>query len=539
VGFYSGHQYHEFLKTSDDCDVIWDFLEFLGDHYKGISVYAHNAAGFDNKFIMESLHKKKQTMRFAGGLAKLVWVESDIKFEDSYILLGRNLAACCDAFGVDRKLHWKHEDTQSPWEMGAKLDAFRAYLQRDCISLSDALGAFSQELLTHFGVTPSATMSLTAVKAFDKRFYPVKKINTNSEFEHFIRQATFGGRNEVYTRYGENINLYDVRSMYTSCYDVPVPVGKMLWTSPNLDVGTCAEAIVHVPDRRIGPLPYRHQGRLIFPVGTAQGWWDTRELKKATELGCDVKIIRQLRADEEPILQEFGDYVCNLRKESNRELGKIWKLFGLRLSGKFGQHRLSTEIRHINAIEDFTGWSPIDKYEIYHEAIVSRDGNRSPYVKPAINMRIRSEARIRHLDRLLEADEKGTLYYCDTDSVDTDALLDVGKNPGELQWLDFAVRGYFIRCKFYGYISSIGTLRQRTAGFRDFRLSEQDFQALLEGKERASTFKMLGNWKEILADKGVTFSDRHRAAHSNLRTNNRVTVGLETYPIKLPIKSET
>ncbi len=422
-----------------------------------------------------------------------------------------------------------------------QLDAFRAYLKRDCLSLSEIMEKYCQELLTRFSVTPSLTLALTAMKAFDKNYYPVKKIDSNERYEKQIRLATFGGRNEVYKRYGENLNFYDVRSMFMSCYDVPVPVGKLLWTTPNIDIGTLARAKVKVPTSfYIGPLPFRFRGRLTFPVGEFQGWWDTRWLKFAAELGCDITILQQLRADEEPILKDFAEDVYQLRLDAKREIkSRLWKLFGLRLSGKFGQSRWRSRIVHTNDIKDYTGSHPLDANEEYHEFTEYVEGHRAPYIKPAISMRIRAEAGIRHTRLLIEAASRGELYYCDTDSITTSTTLPIGKGLGELQLVNQALRGYFIQCKFYGYVSPMGVLHQTSAGFRDFRLDEEDFKKLLEGKTIDEGFYLsLSNWREVLKKAAVRKVNRGRKISGVLGFRNRRQFGKDTRPLILPQKGQ-
>lgn len=529
VGYFVDKEYHEVLKTSEDCDVIWEFLKELSK-YKGLRIYAHNAANYDNRFILDSLTKHQQTVRFLAGLGRLVWVEANVSFEDSYLILGRPLAAVCEALDVPRKLEWKHDETENIWDMKAKLDAFRTYLKRDVLSLSEALDKYSVMLLDLFGVTPSVTMSLTAVKAFGHRFYPLDKIDTNQEHERFIRAATYGGRNEVYRRYGENILMYDVRGMYVSCYDTPVPIGKLHWGSPGIDRGVLAEAKVKVPDMPIGPLPHRYHGRLAFPVGEFQDFWDMVELRSAVEKGVDLTLIRQLQGEEAPVLKDFGTMMENLRQTKNEELSRIWKIFGLRLSGKFGQNRTRTEIKHSKEIEDFTGFYPIDENEIYHERQIALDGSRSPYIKPAVNMRIRAEARVRHLNKLLAAKD---LYYCDNDSVYTTRILPCGDNLGDLHLVGFATRAYFIGCKFYGYIDENSVMKQKTSGFSDDKLNEYDFEQILKGRKVNNSTEIFENWKEILKGKGVNLHPRKRSL-SLPELDNRIMDGIETRPIKLP-----
>lgn len=534
IGFYDGERYYDFIQSSESDDVTWRFLEFLSQ-YPGARLFAHNAADFDNKFILDCLKKHNQTIKFSGGMAKLVWVENDISFEDSYLMIGRGLTACCQVFGVEQKLNWDHSKTERPYKMRpTDFEKFRSYLKRDVLALTEVLDKFCRKVLDYFNIMPSASLSLTAVKAFDKNFYDVKNIEANEKLEPFIRAATYGGRNEIYRRYGENLNLYDVRSMYTSCYDTPVPVSKMNWIAPRMDRGTLAEARVSVPkDMFIGPLPYRILGRLIFPVGVFKGWWDMCELRNAAKLGVDITLVRQLECEELPILKEFGDYVSQLRKVEQEST--IWKLLGLRLSGKFGQSRIRSEIRQVEEIEELEGWTPIDKDETYYERQIYVGGKKSPYIKPAISMRVRAEARVRHLAYMNEAKD---VYYCDTDSVHTTSILPIGSEAGQLQLTDIAERAYFIRCKLYGYINDKKQLIQRSAGFRDFKLLERDFAELLAGGTVVQSFQSPGDWKGIMKGKGVQLINRHRSVKSEVEFENRKSIGLDTEPLSLPFSPE-
>jgi len=536
VGLYDGETYHEFLKTSDEDDVLWRFLQFIGKELEGIKLYAHNAAKYDAKFILAKLQEKREGIRLEAGLMRLVWTGPRITFEDSYAAMPSSLKSLSESFGVSNKLSWSHEDTESPWIMEeSKLEAFRYYLKRDCIALSEVMEAFCKKLLINFGVSPSLSLSLTAVKAFSKNFYPVDKIQSNEVYDEYLRASTYGARNEVYKMYGENINFYDVRSMYMSCYDTPVPIGKLYWTTPNIDTGTIAHAKVKIPKSfYLGPLPFRYRRGLVFPVGEIEGWWDTTELRFAAKLGCDVSITRQLRAEEEPILKEFAKYVYELRRKSKDAEAKIWKLFGLRVSGKFGQSRWQSQVLHADQITDYTGSFPIDPNEEYHEFLIYRKGHRAPYIKPAINVRVRAEARVRHLKLLLEAWSRGEIYYSDTDSVACDSEMSTGTNLGELKLVNQAVRAYFIQCKFYGYVSNLGVLHQTSAGFRDFKLLESDFLNLIKGDSTAGdSYFSLSNWRKILLEAEVRQVNRKRTVSSQLGFRNRLVLGQTTAPISL------
>jgi len=539
VGFFDGKKYFNYLKTNEEADPVWEFLSHLKEDYQGHKVYAHNAVNFDNRFILDSLVKHSERVSFPAGTARIYWPSADVTFEDSYLMLGVGLRKACKAFNLDEKRNWDHEKTVNIWEMG-ELQEFLAYLERDCRALSEVIEHYCKELLDKLNVTPSMTLALTAVKAFDKNYFKVKDISPNEHVEPFIRAATFGGRNEVFRRWGYGVYLYDIRSMYVSCYDVDVPIGKLLWTKPNIDRPSLAYAEVKIPPMHIGPLPYRYslngyRPRLIFPVGEFEGWWDTRELRFAASLGADIHIKRQLEGDEAPILKEFGEKLWELKDTANSDLSRVWKLIGVRLCGKLGQHRARTEISHITDIDDLEGWYPIDDTETYHERVVESKGSRSPYIKPAINMRVRSEARVRHNKMLYKADGKGNLFYCDNDSVYTDKAISVGKGMGELRLIGHASEAWFIRCKFYGYLDDRGELKKKTAGFHEFKLYPSDFRNLASGNltEIKNRFNSLTPWKNALTGKGVEMKELRRTISNEREFENRILYGCETEPIRL------
>lgn len=537
IGFFDGYRYYEFLKQDEEDDLVWRFLTFLRQ-FSGIKLFAHCGGRYDHKFLLHTLCRRGEAIKLEAGMGRLRWLEPNIVFEDSYLLAPMRLAKLTQMLGVETKEEWDHSQTLNPWEMGDKLTTFRSYQKTDCISLSHAMTRLCEEIGGNFGVTPSITLATTAAKAFDKVFFNLDMIDSNEASEEFVRGAIYGARNEIYKRYGENLNVYDVRDMYVSCYDVPVPVGPLTWIRPNLDRGTLAEATVHVPkDFYIGPLPLRQKNRLIFPTGEFTGWWDIRELRLAAELGVDITIRRQLAADEEPALERFGEFVARLRGESL--LAHYWKLFGVSVSGKFGQSRWRDSVKHVSAIKDFKAHVPIDKDEVYFRAVEYIKG-KAPYIKPAITMRIRAEARIRHLRLLLEAKKRGEVCYCDTDSIFTTATMPTGPNSGDLNLINHAERGYFIRQKLYGIVVE-GSLIQRSAGYSDLKLTEQDFQKLLAGEKVEFVDGELPDYRRLLSGADLSWIERHRQIHSNFSSNRQILDG-DTCPIFLaspPPHSET
>lgn len=533
IGMWDGYNYHEWLRKSEDHDIVWEYLCFL-KQYEGIHLFAHCASKYDNLFILKSLCEHEEPIKLEAGLAKLKWVQPNISFEDSYLLAPMKLEKLNKMLGVEEKEHWDHKQTLKPWEMGDKLPTFRNYQKTDCISLSHAMTRLCEEIGRNFGVTPSITLATTAVKTISKCFFDLDMIESHEELEDFIRAAIYGARNEIYKRYGEDVYHYDIHDMYTSCYDVPVPIGEMRWVRPDIDNGTLAEATVKIPkDLYIGPLPYRDKGRLTFPVGEPPtSWWDLRELRNAVKNhGVDITIRRQLAADEEPVLDAFGKFINKLRGES--ELSRYWKLFGVSPSGKFGQSRWRDITRYVTEVPNFRGAVPIDKDELYFRNMEYIKG-RSPYIKPAITMRIRAEARIRHLNYLLEAKKHGDIHYGDTDSVFCHHRFPINENPmsGELAYLGKADRGYFIRQKLYGLITD-GVMTQRSAGYSDLKLSEEDFQKLLKGDKVEFMDGELPDYRRLLSGGDLKRIEGKRSISSSFLPN-RIEDGDDSRPICLP-----
>jgi len=531
IGFYDGANYIDFIRVNLEDDVVWRFLEYLRKYYKGIKIYGHYSSKYDNKILLTSLCKHEEEISLEAGLNKLKWRAPDISFEDSYLLAPMSLKKLNKMFSGEEKKEWNHSENLTPWEMGDQLYTFKQYLKTDCLSLSASLTNLCECLGLTFGIMPSISLATTSVKAYDKIFYNLSQVEENESYEEFIRAATYGGRNEVYKRYGENLKHYDVKSMYVSCYNTPVPVGKLKWTKAGAEIGGLAEAKVKIPkDLYIGPLPVRIGDRLCFPVGEINKptWWDTRELLFAAEnFGVDITIRRQLAAREEPVLAEFGKFVGNLRGTKQDE---YWKMFGLAVSGKFGQSRWRDVIKHYRDIEDYTNWCPINKDEIYFSN--KEYIKRSPYIRTAIAMRIRAEARIRHLSIIKEAYSKGDIFYGDTDSIFTTSEMPSGDKVGELTYIGTAERGYFIKQKLYALIEE-GVMRQKSAGYSDLNLQEEDFKDLLKGKEIQIESHTLSSFRNILQEKEVQFIEGWRKVKGS-NSDNRVALENDTRPLILP-----
>lgn len=219
-----------------------------------------------------------------------------------------------------------------------------------------------------------------------------------------------------------------------------------------------------------------------------------------------------------------------LRNDINSPLARYWKLFGVAPSGKFGQSRWRDVTRHVTQVRNFRGAVPIDRDELYFRSIEYVKG-KSPYIKPALTMRIRAEARIRHLDYLIEAKQNGNIYYCDTDSVFCDHQFPTTEKPkpGELTYLGKIERGYFIRQKLYGLVIN-GQLIQKSAGYSDLKLSEEDFRRLLDGSTVELEVNDLPDYRQVLTSGDLELIKSKRRISAAFLPN-REEIGNDSLPI--------
>jgi hypothetical protein len=202
------------------------------------------------------------------------------------------------------------------------------------------------------------------------------------------------------------------------------------------------------------------------------------------------------------------------------------------LSGKLGQGRWRDIIKHMSQIEDFTGYFPLDTSETYFST-KEYATRRAPYIRPAIAMRVRAEARIRHYNLLMDAKSRGDIFYCDTDSIFTTSTMPIGEKVGELAFLGKAKRGYFIRQKLYGNILN-GRFTQKSAGYSDSKLTESDFKDLLNGKELSFGISDVSSFKQTLKGQEVTLFEYSKKLKADESHDSRVPIdNNDTKPICL------
>lgn len=304
---------------------------------------------------------------------------------------------------------------------------------------------------------------MTSMKAWSS----TKEINNNLssqtvsylDIENKIREGYFGGRTEVFTthakRISETFNVLsteyrkemicayhlDVNSLYPSVMiDNEYPIGyptfyddstiiKGLWDEwLNYHSGLgYIKAVVYIPKQFIPPLP-AHMGKLVFPTGYVEGTWTYNELEYAVK-NCGVEVLEFKEMihfkHTFKVFHNFVKFFYDMKDEGKRTgNASLTALAKLILNTAYGWTVLrrddKTELKNIDEKEKYMERF---NYEDEELGFINIDSTVfSDSIQPQVGAYVTSYARLILLDMLRRQSEKGTVYYCDTDSIVCDTM---------------------------------------------------------------------------------------------------------------------
>jgi len=460
--YYKDTKNKKIYKEFEDKNCILEFLEFfLTKKFRGNVCYAHNGGKFDFNFILKELFQNKyqdkyiiEPMRAASRIIQISiksystteTTDGETKKEiehcwtlrDSMSLFPFSLKNVTKNFDVKHKkgdfdhtsINWKNwKSLKSKWS---------PYLKDDCRGLYESLEKFEDYIIDKFTINlkDNITLAQLALRVYRTNYlkYPIA---CYSAIEDDIRKSYFGGRTEIFKVYGEDLNYYDVTSLYPDVMKKKyMPVGKPI-KDANMsvsDFGVLKVTVTAPKDLNIPLLPVKSKtGKLIFPRGTWTGFYCSPELQKAEKLGYKIKVHFGYRFKRAIIFSEYVDELFALKNSSKKgSVGYlVAKLLLNSLYGKFGQRRERQQM--VIFPESTIGLEPIDFYgdlPIY----VKNTTSKAKHILPAIASFVTSYARVDLYEKCIEAAQAkgGNVYYCDTDSVVTDVKLDIGDQLGDL-----------------------------------------------------------------------------------------------------------
>jgi hypothetical protein len=133
-------------------------------------------------------------------------------------------------------------------------------------------------MFNNFGIQVSNNLTITgvALEHFLTNHLKNKKIAliNNKKVYREIKKSYYGGLSDVYIPYGENLNYYDVNSLYPYAALNTMPGDKCTYIEDLSGDGLNLDTIfgyfycrIKTTNDYLGLLPRRHNGLLVHPNG--------------------------------------------------------------------------------------------------------------------------------------------------------------------------------------------------------------------------------------------------------------------------------
>ena len=336
-----------------------------------------------------------------------------------------------------------------------------AYNERDA-EISREFMVFLYRAFEELGATPKLTIASTSMSLFRNKYLKQSYYLQYEEDIIEIMKGYYGGRTEAFKR-GKvhNINYYDVNSMYPHCMTKQLPDPNTHRVTRKNEInyimnyeGMSNVDIICPSTMRIPYLPYRWNGKLVFPTGEFSGWYTHYELRKAINLGYTVKKIHKThyyKATCTPLKEYATDTYKRRLTRKKTPMGMVDKLFMNSLYGKFGQRFRDREVYTPISNFSYEQIQELEEHEIIESFIKhKKDDKPSHFCIPIWAAYITAYARDMLYSYLISCDP----VYCDTDSIMTASEIQTGDELGQMK-LEMNIKdGVIIKPKMYGLIDA-------------------------------------------------------------------------------------
>ena len=568
----------EVISLEKSVEILWnEFFDYLDSNLKlkNNTVFVHNLGSFDGIFLYKYLvnkysEKNVKTIlddnnRFICVSVKLSKVE--VTFKDSLRIFPCSLEELANIFSIEGKLGCYKPEYNSIdlFNNTQLLEEFIKYGCQDSKCLYDSL-ICAQKLYFdkyHVDITSIVSIPSLAFKIFRLNFLDTEIPILSGLHDSFIRKSYYGGATDIYKCKAENLHYYDVNSLYPHAMCKPVPMELIAsygheTACKNINIDNFF-GFLHVdiqcPDTVSRPvLPYKINGKTLFPRGIFSGVYFSEELKAVLPLGY--KILKIKAAREFSKLDIFTKYVQEMySRKMVAEGSEKWiaKLLLNSLYGLFGRRKdiietvtikkselrlylISNIVKTIIPISEdryvllIVRNVNLDMLEELNLTFQRRFKDYQTTVKSnvAIASAITSYARI----HMIPFKIKDSTVYTDTDSIFTTEKLsdsfigkELGKMKDELGGLVIK-EAYFLGIKQYGfwYYDKEGNRIEKSvwAGVKRNSLSFKDIVSLFNGESITRTisnrfYKSITDLSVIIKDSHVTVEFKpHKELNNNI-----------------------
>lgn len=463
TGVYDGERYTRYSSVDA-------FLQgALISENRGVWFYAHAGGLADMGFVLDRIinavgedERYQVEASFSGSAAIIVHVKRGKNvwhFCDSYWLLRDSLESIGRFIGINKAAAEKRRTKAEARKFYAEAPEaeLAAYNEMDCVILHKAISAF-ETLLLELGGQLQMTIASCALQLFRRR-YLQREIPTDNGINARASLAYHASRVEVYERElrvpGKR---YDINSSFPFAMTFPCPGRYIGGLGSKLPLHTgrlfLAHVKVSVPESNLPPLPYRAHGRVFFPTGRWDGWYNNVDLELLEEEGGQIeKVYEAIEFECRTDLAQYAEDIYARRdKAEDGSFEKVgYKYLGNSLYGKFGESPWKTAILINPETIDRVG-NPAEGVPPMEEYMpgVWRQDRKVPVAHAHVPISAHIVALAR---RTLYKGQKQVdrLYYSDTDSIDCEGRLDSGRALGQFKFEAALKSAYYVAPKLYQY----------------------------------------------------------------------------------------
>jgi hypothetical protein len=348
------------------------------------------------------------------------------------------------------------------------------YNKRDC-EVSRNFMIMLQDVINLEGGELKSTVSSCALDIYRRKFLPFNMIReevwNGLRVKKYVYEAYYGGRTEVFGRGKiENYNYYDVNSLYPYCMlgEFPIPHSVQYYNNETsgfdikslLQYEGVAWFKLNIPYSKYPLLPYRYNGRLVFPIGRFSGYYTHLEIRRAIELyGKDIILDMKecvYYTKTYKVFEKYVHFMYGKRMENKEKKSPFEVFYKLMLNSLYGRFAM----KNISNTEFF--FAETDKEivkQIKHHKDTSKfdiNPNKLSYVVtdsmydgissiPIWSCYVTAYARVLMHKYICETKP----VYIDTDSLFTKTIIKTSKLLGDLKLEDTIKHGIVIKPKAY------------------------------------------------------------------------------------------
>lgn len=297
------------ININKSVDVLWlEFFTFINRN-PFATIFVHNLGSFDGYFLYKAIsnhfnpdvvstiidnHNKFISISIKLANGKITW-------KDSYRIFPVSLDNLCGVFNVPGKssIYNQKFNDLSLFNDNELLEEFKTYSLQDSIALYNVLDKAQELYASEYNIDLTSILSTStlSLKIFRQKYLNFNIPILKGSVDRFIRNSYFGGHTDYYKAYISEGYYYDVNSLYpfAMCKPMPFELIKEYKDMTNINLsnffGFCLAEITTPRDILKPLLPYKYQGKTIYPTGNWIGVYFSEELKAIEGYGYKINLI--------------------------------------------------------------------------------------------------------------------------------------------------------------------------------------------------------------------------------------------------------